>query len=172
METNDLLKTAAIGALTGLAGAFVIRAAQTARQKTQSHKLPQVYDNPAHAIVRGIETFLPDEMRDKIPKSLESFAASMIPLGYGSTGAALYSSVQGDPSLLIDGAALGLSIWGAEYLGVLPALGVTQKGQERNAAHMAMALLQHVMFGVATISAFRKLRGKTGQQPAELPVAA
>lgn len=83
---------------------------------------------------------------------------NLLPVGYGSTGAALYTALRSDPHVVLDGAALGAAVWAAGYLGWLPAFGLMPPVKEHTPAQIASSVGQHVLYGIATVAAFKKLK--------------
>lgn len=161
MDSKDLLTKAAYGALTGAAATVAIQLARSAnRQYAQKRALTSGTGKP-ESFVKTIENALPAHLRDRIPQELERMAGSFVPLGFGSNAAALYTSMSSDPALVIDGAALGTAVWAVGRLGWLPALGLQPQPSPQTRAQSSASLLKHLLFGVATVSAYRKLRSAT-----------
>jgi hypothetical protein len=89
-------------------------------------------------------------------------AAKSLALGYGLTAGAIYGALCPHPgNLLVDGTALGLGVWAAGYLGWLPALGLMPPVQQQETEQIAGPIVQHVIFGVATVAADQWLHDLT-----------
>lgn len=158
METKDVLRQVALGAAAGVAGTLVIRAVMAANKKLAPQTMQPLEEDPGQHVIQSLEGMLPQEIRDKIPKSLEAVGKHFLSFGYGSTGAALYTAMRSDPSLLLDGAVLGAALWAAGYAGWLPAMGLTPQVRKNQPAQIASSIFQHIAYGVATVGAYRKLR--------------
>jgi hypothetical protein len=57
-----------------------------------------------------------------------------------------------------DGIALGFATWAAGYAGWLPALGLLPPPSDQRPAEVAGPALRHVLFGILTVDAYRRLR--------------
>ena len=158
MDSKDLLTKAAYGALAGAAATIAIQLARSANQQYARKRALTMGSGEPESFVKTIEKVLPPNLRDRIPKELENVAGSFVPLGFGSHASALYNSMGSDPALVIDGAALGTALWAAGRTGLLPAIGLLPVAQEQTSAQSTASFLQHLLFGVATVSAYRKLR--------------
>jgi hypothetical protein len=114
-------------------------------------------------LVGRAESALPRAQRRQIPAAVEKAAAGSLHLGYGTTPAALYAALRPDARHpLLEGAALGAALYAAGYLGWLPALGLTPPVTKQSPWQVLTALTQHVLYGVVTVGAFRKLRALAG----------
>ena len=158
MDNQDLLKKIAFGAAAGVVGTLVIRAARSANDKFFPNASTPMKQDPAATVIQKIESVLPQEIKDKLPASVEQMSEKFLSFGYGGTGAALYTAIRSEPNVLIDGAALGTAVWAAGYLGWLPAIGLMPAVQHQKPQQVVSSVLQHMLFGVATVSAYRKLR--------------
>jgi uncharacterized membrane protein YagU involved in acid resistance len=72
--------------------------------------------------------------------------------GYGATVGSIYgllTSGSRPVSPLLNGVAYGLGIWGASYLGLLPALGLYRSATEEPAERNLLMLSAHVVWGGA-----------------------
>ena len=59
---------------------------------------------------------------------------------------------------VVEGLALGASCWAAGYLGWLPALGLMPPVTRQTPAQIAGPLVEHLVYGVATVAVFDLLR--------------
>lgn len=75
----------------------------------------------------------------------------MLSTGFGSTGAAL-AALRGDPKVLVEGALLGTGVWAVGQL--------VGKAPHQTPGRMVWSVTQHMFFGIATVSAYRRLRRK------------
>jgi uncharacterized membrane protein YagU involved in acid resistance len=71
--------------------------------------------------------------------------------GYGAATGALYAPLAQafHPPSIIGGAAFGLGVWSASYLGLLPAFGVLRPATEHPARRNALMIGAHVVWGVS-----------------------
>lgn len=86
-------------------------------------------------------------------------AAKSLAIGYGVTAGMLYAAVCRDrEGVAADATALGLGTWAAGYLGWLPALNLMAPLTEQPPKQVAGSVIHHVLFGVATVAAYRYLK--------------
>jgi hypothetical protein len=158
MSQNDLLKRTALGAAAGVAATFLLQGIRTSEQKLLPETMPPMRQDPGEYMVEQAEGLLPHQTRAQVPATVETVAAKSLALGYGMTAGALYGAVRPHPgSLLVDGSALGLAIWAVGYLGWLPALGLMPAVPRQEIGEVAGPIAQHVIFGLATVAAYRWL---------------
>jgi putative membrane protein len=71
--------------------------------------------------------------------------------GYGAATGALYAPLAETfrPPAMLGGAAFGLGVWSASYLGLLPALGVLRPATEHPVRRNALMIGAHVVWGVS-----------------------
>jgi len=152
----------ALGAAAGLAGTFVLQPLRAQTQKALPETVPPMREEPGEFMVEQAEALLPEETREEIPSSVETVAAKSLAIGYGMTFGALYGALRSDGgNLVVDGVALGLGTWAAGYLGWLPALGLMPPVQQQETEQVVMPILQHIVFGVATVAAYQWLEQHT-----------
>jgi hypothetical protein len=163
MDNQDLMKKIAFGALAGAVGTLVIRGARSANDKLFPNATAPINADPGARIIEKIESVLPQQIKEKLPASLEEVGSKFLSFGYGSTGAAIYTAVRSQPQILVDGAALGAAIWAAGYMGWLPAMGLMPPVTHHKPKQVISSLMQHMLYGVATVSAYRKLRSAMGE---------
>lgn len=147
---NDLWTKAAYGALAGVVATLAVQGARVVNQKV------------AHRKVRAFESDLdsaPHTILPNLPKPIESAGAAALQYAYGPTGTAIYTALRSDSEIAIEGAALGAAVWAAGRFGWIPDMGLAPKGDKPG--EMAASLAQHLLFGIATIGAYRKLRTPT-----------
>jgi hypothetical protein len=114
---------------------------------------------PGEFMVEQAEQALPEQARAQVPERLESAAAKSLAYGYGATFGALYSALRPEGrNVLLDGVALGVGTWAVGYLGWLPKLGLMPRVTEQRLTQVAGPIALHVLFGVATVSAYSALR--------------
>lgn len=85
---------------------------------------------------------------------------------YGGATGALYPLICREPRYpLISGAAYGVGIWAASYLGWVPAAQILQPATRHPAARNRMMLMAHLVWGGATVVIGERLRSKPAPQP-------
>jgi uncharacterized membrane protein YagU involved in acid resistance len=69
--------------------------------------------------------------------------------GYGAATGALYAPLARAlrPPAVPGGVAFGLAVWGASYLGLLPALGILRPATEHPPRRTALMIAAHVVWG-------------------------
>lgn len=78
---------------------------------------------------------------------------------YGGATGALYPLICREPrSPLISGAAFGVGIWVASYLGWVPAAKILQPATRHPAARNRMMIMSHLVWGGATVLIGERLR--------------
>jgi hypothetical protein len=150
MGKEQILQQIGLAAVAGVIGAAAAHAMRTANQKL----VPEAVSSGSHQP----ETPMPPEprgpARESAPGGVRAATSALFPFGYAPAGVALYSAVRENPKVLRDGIWLGTGLWALDYLGVIPG----QRKTERTAGQQTMALAQHLLFGVATVGAYRRLQ--------------
>ena len=79
-------------------------------------------------------------------------AALVSHFGYGATMGAIYSLISKRIPLpyLLKGTIFGLVVWVASYLGLLPALGISQSADEEPVRRNLLMIAAHVVWGSTT----------------------
>jgi len=158
MKNDGIWTKIALGAAAGLAGTLVIQGLQTANQKWAPKAQAPIRMHPGKFMIDKVKNVLPESAANSISPGVEKTLMNLLPVGYGSTGAALYTALRSDPHVVLDGAALGAAVWAAGYLGWLPAFGLMPPVKEHTPAQIASSVGQHVLYGIATVAAFKKLK--------------
>ncbi len=152
------MEQVALGAAAGFAATFLLQGVRTAEQKLLPETMPPIREDPGEFMVEQTEELLPQETREQVPATAETVAAKSLALGYGMTAGALYGALRPRPgNLLVDGPVLGLGVWAVGYLGWLPALGLMPPVQQQETEQIAGPIVQHVIFGVATVAVYQWL---------------
>jgi hypothetical protein len=163
MKASNAPARLAFGAAAGIAGTLALLGLRTATQRWRPEWMVDELADPGEYLVGRAESALPRAQRRQIPAAVEKAAAGSLHLGYGTTPAALYAALRPDARHpLLEGAALGAALYAAGYLGWLPALGLTPPVTKQRPWQVLTALTQHVLYGVVTVGAFRKLRALAG----------
>ena len=162
MSHNNLIERTALGAAAGVAATFLLQGVRTSEQKLLPETMPPLREDPGEFMVEQAEELLPEETREQVPTVVETVAAKSLAIGYGMTAGALYGALRPRPgNLLVDGTALGLGVWAVGYLGWLPALGLMPPVEQQETEQVAGPIVQHVIFGLATVAAYQWLHDLT-----------
>src|SRR5215212_7543098 len=162
MSQHNLIEHVALGAAAGVAATFLLQGVRTTEQKLLPETMPPIREDPGEFMVEQAEQLLPEQTREQVPATVETAAAKSLALGYGLTAGAIYGAVRQRPgNLLVDGTVLGLGVWAVGYLGWLPALGLMPPVQRQETEQVAGPIVQHVIFGVATVAAYQWLHDLT-----------
>jgi uncharacterized membrane protein YagU involved in acid resistance len=141
-----------IGAIAGFAGTM----AMTAAMRRLHAKLPaeERYPLTPREIVDRLgeqATGAPPE--DETAKDLTTASHFL----YGAAMGALISALDAEPSRKT-GAAAGMAVWLASYMGWIPAMHVLEPATRHPARRNLLMIGVHVVWGAATASAMRELR--------------
>lgn len=159
MRWNPVVKRAALGAASGLAGTMALQAVRAADQKLMPEAQGQMKMDPGEYMVTRAKQVLPARVRVWMPEALETGAAMALAVGYGVAFGALYAAARPrTQAILRDGAAMGLTTWAAGYLGWLPRTGLTPPVWKQRPKQVVLPMLEHVAYGVATVAAYEWLR--------------
>jgi len=162
MSQHNLIEHVALGAAAGVAATFLLQGVRTTEQKLLPETMPPIREDPGGFMVEQAEELLPEKTREQVPATAETVAAKSLALGYGLAAGAIYGAIRPHPgNLLVDGTVLGLGVWAVGYLGWLPALGLMPPVQRQEAEQVAGPIVQHVIFGVATVAAYQWLHDLT-----------
>lgn len=135
----------AMGATAGFAATVPMTLTMLAvREMLPPH---EQYELPPSEITRKVEegTGLDTQQNQDQHQLLTSLAH----LGYGAAQGIVYipfaEHVAGSPTL--KGAAFGLAVWAASYIGLLPALNILPPPTERPARRVTMLIGAHLVWG-------------------------
>lgn len=159
MGHGGLAMRAVTGAAAGLTGTMAMYPLRVLSQKHLPQTVPPMRQEPGEYMVERAESLLPERVRERVPDALETAAAQSTAMGYGATFGAIYGALNPrEGSALVDGTVLGLAAWAAGYLGWLPALGLMPPVNDQEAGEVAGPIARHVIYGIATVAAYRGLR--------------
>jgi hypothetical protein len=157
--TRRLLETVASGAASGAAGTLALHMTHEASYKYAPHTLPPMHEEPGHFMVGQAESLLPGDARRHITQADRDRAATALSFAYGALWPAMYLTLRGKRAgVLLDGVALGVSLWGVGYLGWLPWLRLTPRVTDQSATQVFNNVAQHALYGVVTVAAWRGIR--------------
>lgn len=158
MRESGTAERVALGAAAGFAGTLAMQGLRTTSERLLPDTMPPMRKDPGEFMVEQAERLLAPQTRERVPAALENAAGLGLAVCYGLTAGALYGALRPrDGSLFRDGAALGLGVWAAGYLGWMPALGLVPPITEQRPPQALGPMLRHVLFGIATVAAFRGL---------------
>lgn len=158
MATHAAVERLGVGAAAGLTGTMLLQQVRSASQRLPIPE-PPMREEPGKFMVGRAESALPAGSQEKVPAAMERAAARSLGLGYGITFGVLYALFRPrGGNVVVDGTALGLATWAAGYLGWLPALGLMSPVTEQKPGQVAAPIVQHVLFGIATVTAYDALR--------------
>ncbi len=155
MAREHVLQQIGVGTAAGLIGIAVIKAARSSN-RTEVESVSVRRETPA-AQSRA-EMAGGSAGTSSVPGALKAAASTLRAFGYGSAGAAVFSALRERPRVLLDGSLIGLAIWAADRAGWLPNVGVTKPRRQESAIRTASSIAQHMVFGVASVTAYRRLR--------------
>jgi len=157
--TRRLLESAALGVASGVAGTLALHVTHEASYKYAPQTLPPMREEPGHYMVRRATGLLPQRAQEKVTDQDRDRAATMLSFAYGAVWPALYLGLRGRRAgVLLDGAALGIAVWGIGYLGWLPQLQLSPPVREQTATQVFNNVAQHALYGVLTVAAWRGMR--------------
>ena len=182
-------RDAARGAIAGVVGTIVMNAVMKAGQRVAPQASPPMRRDPGEAAVEQVREATGVTA---LPPSAEKAGILSTHFGYGAAMGATYGLLRmaargGGPStgarggaadtdrllaersdadigdVLIEGTALGLSVWAIGYLGWLPATGLMPPLTEQRPAQVAGPILNHVLYGIVTAGAYHAMRRMMGR---------
>lgn len=161
MNGTSWIERIAEGAAAGFAGTAALQVVRTGSQQRLPETMAPLRQEPGRFMVEKASAALPVETRARLPEAGKKAAGQALGVGYGLTWGALYAALRprgGSP--WVEGAALGAGSWAAGYLGWLPALGLMPSVAEQAPRQVVGPLLRHLLFGIVTVAAYDKLRGR------------
>src|SRR5687768_13825338 len=136
--------------LTGAFAGFAATVPMTAVMLSLNQALPAHERRPVpprRITVRAARKARVAHQMDDDERTLATYAAHF---GYGTATGAAYAAlveprVPGHP--VVKGTAFGLLVWGASYLGLMPALGLHPPATREPAGRNGVMILAHVVWG-------------------------
>ncbi|CAO3381937.1 hypothetical protein [Azospirillum argentinense] len=157
----------AAGAIAGLAGTV----AMTAAMRAMFRSLPEKdrYPLPPRLITDRVVG--PTGLMDALDEPERRDLTLALHYGYGAAAGALYPTVAqrvGGPAA-VTGIGYGLAVWGASYLGWIPAMRILTPATRHPRARNGLMLAAHVVWGGVTgVTAAYLMRGgqrRAGAEP-------
>ena len=140
------MNRAVAGALSGMAATgpmtlFMV-AAHKALPSEEQQPLP-----PREITMNAAETAGVREDIEATGTRTESTLAAHV--AFGTTAGMLYGGIAGVTGLppALEGALYGLGVWGTNYLGIMPALGLVRPATEESAGRNAVMIGANVLWG-------------------------
>ena len=151
---DDRLKLGTRLLIGGIAG-FVGTMAMTAAMRRAHRRLPaeQSYPLPPREIVDSASQQVGVPMAGEAAKDLTTAAH----FAYGAAMGALIAALNPDPGKKT-GAAAGVAIWLASYMGWIPAVGTLEPATRHPARRNLLMIGVHLVWGSATAAAMRELK--------------
>jgi uncharacterized membrane protein YagU involved in acid resistance len=150
-DTLKLGSRLVIGAIAGFVGTMAMTSAMQRlhRRLPEGERYPltprEIVDSTAEAA--GVD--LPNEAAKDITTAAH--------FAYGAAMGALIAAMNPEPSKKT-GAAAGMAVWLASYLGWIPALNVLEPATQHPRRRNLLMIGVHLVWGTATASAMRELR--------------
>jgi uncharacterized membrane protein YagU involved in acid resistance len=144
-----------IGAIAGFVGTM----AMTSAMQRLHRRLPAAdrYPLTPREIVDSVGGAAGTELSSERAKDITTAAH----FAYGAAMGAMISALNPEPSRKT-GAAAGMAVWLASYMGWIPALHVLEPATKHPARRNLLMIGVHVVWGAATASAMRELREARG----------
>ncbi len=139
-----------LGALAGIVGT----AAMTAVMRRLHRRLPppERYPLPPREIVQQV---VPHATSDALSESGRQELTMAAHFGYGAATGALYALIRPGDALL-PGAAYGVLVWAASYLGWIPAFGILESATRHPRHRNALMVAAHLVWGATVALALRE----------------
>lgn len=146
-RSRSLPQRALLGAIAGFGATVVLQQVMALTAKAIPGSKPPMKQDPAKFMISKVDV--------ELPAKLEAAAEKSLQLGYGMTSGVLYGSIRGGRGhVFVDGAALGIAVWAAGYLGWLPAAKLMPPITEQSPKQIGVPIFNHIVFGVAVTTAF------------------
>ena len=140
-----------LGALAGLAGTLLMTIAMEALWRRLPRR--ERYPLPPREIV---ERTLPDSIRRHSGETARWRMTMAAHFGFGAGAAIMFALLTRARSPLA-GAAYGVTVWAASYLGWIPALGILRSGGQHPARRNLLMIAVHVVWGAGMAWSLRGL---------------
>jgi len=156
---NGSFKLAA-GALAGLSGTAVMMALRSFDGRYAPKTIPQSRRDPGAYFVKQTERVT--GLTRAVPKPVETVAATMLRIGYGTLAGVLYAKLRGGrrpASALVDGELIGGALYAAGYGGWLPLMRLTPPVWRQRFPQIVGEAVRHVAYGITVAAVYRTLGG-------------
>ena len=151
---DERLKLGSRLLIGGIAG-FVGTMAMTGAMRRMHRRLPQRerYPLTPREIIDSGSTQLGVPLANEAAKDVTTAAH----FAYGAAMGALVAALNPNPAKRT-GAAAGVAVWVASYMGWLPAVGTLDPATHHPARRNALMIAAHLVWGASTAAAIRELR--------------
>lgn len=157
MNNDEFLTNVSLGALAGFTATIPMSAFMLATYKA----LPP--DEQYALQPRIITERLAEKAHVELPEdeTTVNAASTALHFGYGTTVGALYPVFAESSTLnpIVTGAAYGMAVYAAGYLGWLPATGILAFGLKHPKHRLAMIVGSHLVWGVSLAMLYAAMRG-------------
>ena len=137
--------------LLGAVAGFAATVPMTVVMKILHANLPDDEDYPLPPREIIDETAKRVELQDDLSEEAKTALTFAGHFAYGTASGSLYPVLISNPNP-INGAVYGLGVWGASYLGWLPAAGILGSATKHPARRVALMVTAHLVWG-ATLGA-------------------
>ena len=140
---NEVVRGGLAGALATAPMTLVMTMLHRKLPEPEQYPLPPKEITAELAEEIGVEPYLEEEELNAL--------TLMAHLGYGAAMGVLYAplSRQVKAPLLVKGAAFGLTVWTASYLGLMPVLGILKPASKHPPRRNALMIAAHLVYGSA-----------------------
>ncbi|HWP42326.1 MAG TPA: DUF1440 domain-containing protein [Blastocatellia bacterium] len=137
--------------MTGALAGFAATVPMTVAMEVMHKQLPPDEQYPLPPAEITSELASEARVSDKMDEKGITLATLASHFAYGAAAGALYAPLASRlrPNPLLGGAAYGLAVWSASYLGLLPGLGILKPATEHPARRNALMIASHVIWGTA-----------------------
>ncbi len=145
--------------LIGAAAGFAATVPMTVVMKILHANLPEDEDYPLPPREIIDETAKRVELQDDLSEEAKTALTFAGHFAYGTASGSLYPVLFSNPNP-VNGMAYGLGVWGASYLGWLPAAGILGSATKHPARRVALMVAAHLVWGATLGAIAQKAEGE------------
>lgn len=134
--------------LLGAVAGFAATVPMTVAMKILHNNLPDDEDYPLPPREIIDEAVRQVELQDQLSEETKTALTFAGHFAYGTATGAIYPVLFSQPNAA-NGAVYGLAVWGASYLGWLPAAGILGSAVHHPARRVALMVTAHLVWGTA-----------------------
>lgn len=142
--------------LLGAAAGFAATVPMTVAMKVLHSNLPEDEDYPLPPREIIDETARLVELQDDLNEETKTALTFAGHFAYGTATGAIYPLLISNPNP-VNGVVYGVGVWGASYLGWLPAVGILGSATKHPARRVALMIAAHVVWGAALGAVLRTM---------------
>jgi uncharacterized membrane protein YagU involved in acid resistance len=118
------------------------------------------YPLPPHEITENLTAKM--GVREQMPEQEESKLAVLLHFAFGTAAGALYAVTQARLPIppLANGISYGLALWAANYLGLIPAVGLLSPATQHPPRRTALMIFAHIVWGASASAIIRACERK------------